>query len=105
MVLWVSVRISGRHRFRLSLPIPIFLLLMLGDVMEDYAALLPAFWHGYGKEGHKHEDPATPVKIKNILIGVSGALHELVLHAGPLDLVDADIESEEGHVAVKCLLR
>lgn len=104
LLLWFSLHIKGRHNFHLVLPIPLFLLLMLTDILEDLSALTPLFWHKshYRNWRSLELSPAIFMSLASVCSGLS---REIVLHAQPLDLLDVDVTDNENHVRVKCLLR
>ena len=103
-LIWFSVRIEGKHRFHIALPIPIYLFLMFTELFEDLAALTPIFWHRHDdKEWHGME--VSPLTVMRIAAIFSGLSREFVLHAEPIDLIDVDITDRENRIRVRCLLR
>jgi hypothetical protein len=96
--------VEGKHHIRLAFPIPLFLFLIVTDLMDDLSALLFLFgpntnrkiWHGM------EISPSLVMRIVGICCTLS---RELVLHAQPVDLADIDVTGEMGRVRVRCLLR
>ncbi|HKM32084.1 MAG TPA: hypothetical protein VJX95_00790 [Oscillospiraceae bacterium] len=87
------------RRFRLILPMPMYLLVMLLDIADDFVELGRLLSFGAIKR-LKWE------MLTNGAIKVSKAvLFELVFDTGPLDLVDVDCGDKENNVKVRCLLR
>ena len=87
------------RRFKLILPMPMYLLIMLLDIADDFVELGRLLSFGAIKK-LKWE------MLTNGAIKVSKAvMFELVFSTGPLDLVDVDCGDKENNVKVRCLLR
>lgn len=87
------------RRFKLILPMPMYLLIMLLDIADDFVELGRLLSFGAIKK-LKWE------MLTNGAIKVSKAvMFELIFSTGPLDLVDVDCGDKENNVKVRCLLR
>jgi len=114
-LLWISVHVEGQRHFRLFIPVPLFLLLMLSDIAEDFSCLAPLFFRNRfekhrGENRHAPGQTAacpevSPALIRNAASVFSVFMRELVFHTGPLDLADIDVRDENGTVRVRCLIR
>jgi len=119
----VSVRIEGKHKFHLTLPIPLAMLSIFADIAEDAGYL----WHLFGgkrkivlppENDETHRQKYNPKDFaarwlsspdSETLIGISrllrNLLRQVVFHFGALDLVDVDVQSEEERIRVRCFFR
>lgn len=111
-LLWISVHVEenpekGKKGFRLYLPLPFFLLLMLVDMAEDivdFICLFPGARRSLNRKMGSEDYPGMISAVAAVRVAKSIIL-ELMLHTGPTDLVDVDA-GEDGHrVRVRCILR
>lgn len=113
--LWISIRIEGDSKFRLALPIPLFILFLLSDIAEDTAYIWRLF---NGKcsialpPDHEFKGLMTDClkspKPEMLLIAaklVRNFLREIMFHWGAFDLLDVDVQSKKEHVLVRCSFR
>lgn len=97
--LWVSVNVQGSRNFRFALPIPLYLLLGLSDMIEDAAFFVPSR-HTSKKAGNM-----SPAAVKELMKTSVGVLREIALNTEPFDLADIDITDGGKRIIFKCLLK
>lgn len=108
LFLWISIRISGNKKFRLTLPIALYPLLMLADIIEDVSYFSRFFGrkdrekaagmiremanHGFNWEALKNPTP-------DMLHSAAKMLHlmlvEIMFQCGAMDLVDVDVQNND----------
>lgn len=96
-LIWIAVRAG--NRFRLALPIPLFLLLGVTDFLEDAALFIPATYT------EKSEKKLSSGSAKQLVLACADLLRELALHSEPIDLVDIDVSEGEKRFAFQFKLR
>lgn len=115
MFLLISVRIIGEHNFRFVIPLPIYSLFTLLDIIEDAAIL----WGFFGRrtKGHLDNTPKrsnisiddlrrpSPNILKAVANILQHTLNDIVFHWGRMDFVDVDVLSGNEKVRVLCSLR
>lgn len=101
-LLIISVRIKGSRNFRLFLPIPLYLIYMFSDIVDDYSGLLPHFLRKsiriQGKE-------VSPEVIRCAVSSAAELIRELAFSTGPFDFADIDINDEKEHVKIRIFTR
>jgi hypothetical protein len=99
ILLWVSVNVKAKRSIRFALPVPLFILLLISDILEDSAFFIPAI------KNTKNGGKLSPASAKQLVIASAGFLREIALKTEPFDLADIDITDGDKRVIVKCLLK
>lgn len=105
LLLIISVRVEGKSKVRLFLPLPLWVVLALLDVLDDFAELAALFCGNVSyrtADGGKQTAPAAMRTVSGIL---TGCMWELAFETGPLDMIDIDVKGAKGAVKVKVLTR
>lgn len=105
LLLIISVRVEGKSNVRLFLPLPLWVVLALLDVLDDFAVIASVFCRNISyrtADGGKQTAPAALSMVSGIL---TGCMWELMFETGPLDMVDIDVKEKNGPVRVRVLTR
>ncbi len=97
--LWVSVNVKSNRSIRFALPIPLYLLLGLSDIIEDAAFFVPS------KHTAERAGELSPYAVKEIMRSSARVLREIALNSEPFDLADIDIADSDRRVVLRCLLK
>lgn len=116
--IWISIKIDGDSKFRLSFPIPIYILFMYADIIGDIACIWRIFSGKKAKNSHKRhnlESPKenfmerlknpTPETLSSVAKIIRRLLFSICFQCGASDLLDIDVVSDDERVRIKCLLR
>ncbi len=102
--MWFSIRVEGEKNFRFAFPVPLFLLLLVGDLLEEAsgAALL---FGGKGRAGQEGKS-FSPALFASLAGAAAALLREAALHMPADDFVDVDItDAQDNRVRIKLLTR
>lgn len=105
LLLLISVRVGEKSKVRLFLPLPLWVVLALLDVLDDYAEIAALFCGSVSyrtADGGKQTASAALRMVSGIL---TGCMWELAFETGPLDMVDIDVQNKKGPVRVRVLTR
>ena len=103
LLLIVSIKLKEKSNFRLFFTLPMFVVLGLLDVLDDYCELATLFCPHVSYQtatGERKDVSASFRMVSGILMG---SMWELAFKTGPLDLVDVDVRNKESAVKVKVL--
>ena len=103
LLLWISIRIKGKNRFRFFLALPLFVALALVDMLDDIGALAALFCPHIGMKTAGNGEKTASSMIHTVTGTLYDILWELTFVTGPLDLVDVDVQSAQEIVKVKIL--
>lgn len=97
VLLWLSVNVGGKKRFRFALPLFLPSLLMLTDEAEDLLLFINLVSFGGLKRSGLFAKAMWGINIAYSLFD------EIILHTEPCNLVDVDVK-KDGGVRVICRL-
>lgn len=105
LLLIVSIKLKEKSNFRLFFTLPMFVVLDLLDVLDDYCELAALFCPraSYRTAGGETQYVTSSLRmVSGILMG---SMWELAFRTGPLDMVDVDVRDKNSAVKVKVLTR
>lgn len=105
MLLWISIKVNGKSRFRFFLALPIFVALALADMLDDMGALAAVFFPRISIKTAGNRERTVSSMIHTVTGTLFDFLWEFIFVTGPLDLVDVDVQNKRGTVKVKVATR